>query len=567
MNNTVRVGFGLLALVVALVVALFLSAEEMSDGHVGLLMLGLVVTSIMLGFPAAFTLLGMGVLFGLYAFQGEWDIVMRLVVQRAWATVTNDVLVAIPLFIFMGYLVERANLIERLFKAMHLAMASVPGALGVATLVTCALFATATGIIGAVVAVMGLLALPVMLKAGYNVKLASGIVAAGGCLGILIPPSVLLIVYGATAGVSVVQLYAGAIFPGLMLAGLYVAYVVVLSLFKPALAPPLTREQRQVPVPAFAQAVGANQSTSALTTLINAVKGKRNGDVPLSTLVQYTGLTMLPLFAFVAGALYVHRQLAADDAGLFSAGPGFWLVSLVAGGLLLAFYARLNVARLEIARMLLSSVVPLAALIIAVLGSIVFGLATPTEAAAVGSMGGLLLALAYRRLNMTMLRESLYLTGKTTAMVGWLFIGASVFSSVFALLGGQQLIESWVLEMNLTPLEFMILAQVIIFILGWPLDWTEIIVIFVPIFVPLLDHFGVNPLFFGLLVAINLQTAFLSPPVAMAAFYLRGVAPRGVTLNQIFLGMLPFLCIQVTAIVILYTFPSIALWLPAQLYG
>ncbi|MCP1673817.1 TRAP-type mannitol/chloroaromatic compound transport system permease large subunit [Natronocella acetinitrilica] len=567
MNNTVKVGFSLLAIVVALVFGLFLSTENMTDGHVGLLMLGLVVTSIMLGFPAAFTLLGMGVLFGLYAFQWEWDIVMRLVVQRAWATVTNDVLVAIPLFIFMGYLVERANLIERLFKVMHLAMARVPGALGVATLATCALFATATGIIGAVVAVMGLLALPVMLKAGYNTKLAAGIVAAGGCLGILIPPSVLLIVYGATAGVSVVQLYAGAIFPGLMLASLYVVYVVVLSWLRPGLAPPLTAEQRAIPLPAFAKTAGNDERTPAISALLQALKGRRNANVALPSLLLYSAVLLTPAVLFVVALLFAYRQSDAAIGGFASAGSGFWLTSLVGGGLLALIYARLTIVRLEIARMLLSSVIPLAALIVAVLGSIVFGLATPTEAAAVGSMGGLLLALAYRRLNATMLKQSLYLTGKTTAMVGWLFIGASVFSAVFALLGGQQLIESWVLAMNLTPLEFMILAQVIIFVLGWPLDWTEIIVIFVPIFVPLLSHFDVNPLLFGLLVALNLQTAFLSPPVAMAAFYLRGVAPPEVTLNKIFVGMLPFLCIQILAIVILYTFPAVALWLPAQLYG
>jgi len=567
MNHAVRAGFAILIIMTALVVTLFLSAEELTDGHVGLLMLGLVVISIMLGFPAAFTLLGMGVLFGVYAFQGEWDIVMRLVVQRAWATVTNDVLVAIPLFIFMGYLVERANLIERLFKTMHLAMARVPGALGVATLATCALFATATGIIGAVVAVMGLLALPVMLKAGYNVKLATGIVAAGGCLGILIPPSVLLIVYGATAGVSVVQLYAGAIFPGLMLASLYVVYVVVLAWFKPGLAPPLTQQQREVPLPDFARSTGAVGGTRAIPALVNAIKGRRNSDVAGASLLKYSTVIVVPVLAYLFVGVMLYQQLSTNEPGLLAAGATFWLTSLAGGALLLWFYSWFNVARLEIFLMLLSSVIPLAVLITAVLGSIIFGLATPTEAAAVGSMGGLLLALAYRRLNATMLRESLYLTAKTTAMVGWLFIGASVFSSVFALLGGQQLIESWVMSMNLTTLQFMILAQLIIFVLGWPLDWTEIIVIFVPIFVPLLAHFGVNPLFFGLLVAINLQTAFLSPPVAMAAFYLRGVAPPGVTLGQIFIGMLPFLGIQILAIVLLYSFPAIALWLPAQLYG
>jgi TRAP-type mannitol/chloroaromatic compound transport system permease large subunit len=203
---------------------------------------------------------------------------------------------------------------------------------------------------------------------------------------------------------------------------------------------------------------------------------------------------------------------------------------------------------------------------LAVLGSIVFGLATPTEAAALGAFGGLLLAAAYRRFNVPMLKESAFLATKTTAMVCWLFVGSSIFSAAFALLGGQELINAWVLSMDLTPLQFMILAQFIIFLLGWPLEWTEIIVIFMPIFIPLLPHFNVDPLFFGLLVALNLQTAFLSPPVAMAAFYLKGVAPPHVTLNQIFLGMMPFMGIQLLALVLLYLFPGIGLWLPNVLY-
>jgi TRAP-type mannitol/chloroaromatic compound transport system permease large subunit len=230
------------------------------------------------------------------------------------------------------------------------------------------------------------------------------------------------------------------------------------------------------------------------------------------------------------------------------------------------FYAYFSFTRLEIFKMLLGSFFPLAIMILAVLGTIVFGLATPTEAAAMGSMGGLLLAGAYRRLNMTVMRESVYLTAKTSAMVCWLFVGSSIFSAAFALLGGQELINAWVLGMDLTPTQFMILAQVVIFLLGWPLEWTEIIVIFMPIFIPLLPHFNIDPLFFGLLVALNLQTAFLSPPVAMAAFYLKGVSPPHVTLNQIFAGMLPFMAIQVFAIFLLYMFPAIGMWLPETLY-
>ena len=233
---------------------------------------------------------------------------------------------------------------------------------------------------------------------------------------------------------------------------------------------------------------------------------------------------------------------------------------------LVGFYALLSFQRLEVFKMLLASFFPLVVLIMAVLGSIVFGLATPTEAAAVGAFGGFILAAAYKQLNMRVVTESVFLTAKTSAMVCWLFVGSAIFSAAFALLGGQELVEKWVLSMDLSKTQFLLLSQVIIFVLGWPLEWTEIIVIFMPIFIPLLDNFGVDPLFFGLLVALNLQTAFLSPPVAMAAFYLKGVSPPHVTLNQIFAGMLPFMGIQVVAIFLLYMFPGIGLWLPQVLY-
>jgi TRAP-type mannitol/chloroaromatic compound transport system permease large subunit len=243
-----------------------------------------------------------------------------------------------------------------------------------------------------------------------------------------------------------------------------------------------------------------------------------------------------------------------------------WVVVGVGLAIILVTYALLNWARVEVLKLLLSSFFPLAVLIMSVLGSIVFGLATPTEAAAVGTLGGALLALGYGQLNLPVVRESVFLTGKTTAMVCWLFVGSSIFSAAFALLGGQALVEAWVLSLGLSKLEFLILSQVIIFLLGWPLEWTEIIVIFMPIFIPLLDNFGVDPLFFGLLVALNLQTAFLSPPVAMSAFYLKGVAPPHVTLNQIFAGMIPFMGIQVFALVLLYLMPEIGMWLPTVLY-
>ena len=245
----------------------------------------------------------------------------------------------------------------------------------------------------------------------------------------------------------------------------------------------------------------------------------------------------------------------------------FWILLGVGLAATAGFYAIFTFVRLEVFKMLLGSFFPLAIMILAVLGSIVFGLATPTEAAAIGSAGGFVLAAAYKQLNFGVIKESVYLTAKTSAMVCWLFVGSSIFSAAFALLGGQELVEKWVLSLDMTPVQFMLLSQFIIFILGWPLEWTEIIVIFMPIFIPLLSHFQIDPLFFGLLVALNLQTAFLSPPVAMAAFYLKGVAPPHVTLNQIFAGMMPFMAIQVVALALLYIFPGIGLWLPRMLYN
>ena len=668
-------GFTIMALIVVPVV-LLTPWNNLTNGSLGLLMLGLVVVAIMLGFPTAFTLMGMGVAFSWFFYRGiNPDLAVRqvldLMVQRAYGVMSNDVLIAVPLFVFMGYLVERAALIEKLFKSLHLSMARLPGSLAVATIVTCAIFATATGIVGAVVTLMGLLAMPAMLRAGYNTKIAAGAITAGGCLGILIPPSVLLIVYGATAGVSVVQLYAGAFFPGIMLAGLYIGYVIVLALIKPDWMPALPEKERYVELPPFAQSLSA-RGKNALLGLGSALVGAPG--VASRTVLGQFFITLLPalviggvlLFAYnaatapakvdsTAGLVQAGGEVAAevkeetglvggggDSTGLaeppaevssekpaegtglqeppadnaaekpaaplaaqsvetppVAASPAasappvaealpvpnwFWGMFGIGVASLLLIYMLWTWQRLEIFKMLLGSFFPLAVLILAVLGSIVMGLATPTEAAAVGAFGGFLLAAAYRFIAHqrgnpgfaavgatvselgTILKESSFLTAKTSAMVCWLFVGSAIFSAAFALLGGQEIIEKWVLSLGLTPIQFMLLAQFIIFILGWPLEWTEIIVIFMPIFIPLLPKFGIDPLFFGLLVALNLQTAFLSPPVAMAAFYLKGVAPKHVTLNQIFLGMMPFMVIQMIALALLYIFPGIGLWLPQTLY-
>ncbi|MEO8332556.1 MAG: TRAP transporter large permease subunit [Gallionella sp.] len=652
MKKELRFGFALMAIILFAVVFL-MPWGHLTNGHLGLLMLSLVVTAIMLGFPTAFTLMGMGVLFAWLAYRSvNPDIAVQqtldLMVQRTYGVMTNDVLIAIPLFVFMGYLVERAELIEKLFKTLHLSLARIPGALAVATLVTCAIFATATGIVGAVVTLMGLLAMPAMLRAGYDVKLTAGCITAGGCLGILIPPSILLIVYGATAGVSVVQLYAGAFFPGLMLASLYVGYVIVLAKLKPHLAPPLPEAEREIPLPDFLKTISQSISNKVLPGLLGALNSKQKIAIPAGLVSRQLFIALLPAMLWIGGMGMAYQSMTrvaevADTSGLVEMGfatppsaaaqakpqaggveeppgaegvqeppvaagvrepPGAEAVkappaseiktetrqeSVVAGGevaaekkaapnsywitlaagtvILVLFYSWLfTIARLQLFKMLLTSFFPLAVMILAVLGSIVFGLATPSEAAAIGAMGGVVLAAAYRQLKTRVVKESVFLTAKTSAMVCWLFVGSGIFSAAFALLGGQRLIEHWVLSLNMTPVQFMLLSQCIIFILGWPLEWTEIIVIFMPIFIPLLTHFNIDPLFFGLMVALNLQTAFLSPPVAMAAFYLKGVAPPHVTLNQIFAGMMPFMGIQVLAMALLYAWPSIGLWLPHLLY-
>jgi len=674
MRKEVWFGLSIMAFVVVLVFALMPAPSQMTNGHLGLLMLAMIVVGIMLGFPTAFTLMGMGVIFGWLAYRSVDPAtavprVLDLFVQRTYGVMSNDVLIAIPLFLFMGYLVERAQLIDRLFRSLHLATARIPGALAVATIVTCAIFATATGIVGAVVTLMGLLAFPAMLKAGYNTKVAAGAITAGGCLGILIPPSVMLIVYGAVAGVSVVQLYAGAFLPGIMLALLYIGYIILLAMWKPHLMPPLPEAERHVDLPGWMREQQRRGAT-ALTGLFriatgSAVDGVSKGtawgqvivtlvpaafvllllgftysvataptvEVNTAGLIQAGGLVAAPeqeregssgLIGGVAepdekdsdaaeapaaaatgaastaapakGKQDVASTQSADKKSGEPAGDAqrlpvplwLWITFAIGAALIAIIYALWNWERLQVFKMLLSSFFPLALLILAVLGSIVFGLSTPSEAAAVGAFGGAVLAAIYRFVGNlresrnrragdgvvwktakqmgNIVKESSFLTAKTSAMVCWLFVGSGIFSAAFALLGGQEVIEKWVLSLDMTPLQFMILAQFIIFLLGWPLEWTEIIIIFMPIFIPLLPHFNIDPLFFGLLVALNLQTAFLSPPVAMAAFYLKGVSPPHVTLNAIFAGMMPFMAIQVIALILLYVFPQIGLWLPQVIY-
>ncbi|CRK75192.1 MULTISPECIES: TRAP transporter large permease [Nereida] len=451
----------------------------MSNPEVALLMLGLFIFLVLLGFPIAFTLLAMGVAFGYYAYHQGGPIetfsdifnnnIFYLLNQNTYSVMENPILVAIPLFLFMGYVVERANIVDKLFFSLYMAARNLPGSLAIAALLTCAVFSTASGIVGAVVTLMGLLAFPAMANANYNKSFASGVICAGGTLGILIPPSIMLIVYAAIADLSPLRLYAAAVFPGLLLAGLYIVYVITRVWFNPALAPKPTMEN--VPPP---------------------------------------------------------REIYKD---------------------------------------LLVSFVPLTVLIALVLGSILGGLATPAEAAAMGALGGMVLAVLYRSMTWEKLKESVFLTAKATAMVCWLFVGSWTFASVFSYLGGHDIIADWVGGLDLEPWEFLILAQIIIFLLGWPLEWSEILIIFVPIFLPLLEVFGVNPYFFAMLIALNLQTSFLTPPMAMSAYYLKGVLKDKIELMDIFRGIMPYLGIVILTMVLMYNFPGIALWFPDYLFG
>ena len=451
----------------------------MTNPEVAILMLSSFIVMVLLGFPVAFTLLAMGVFFGYYAYLDAGSIqtisdafsnnIFYLLNQNTYSVMENDTLVAIPLFLFMGYVVERANIVNKLFYSLQMAARNLPGSMAIAALITCAVFSTASGIVGAVVTLMGLLAFPAMIKANYDKSFSAGVICSGGTLGILIPPSIMLIVYAAIAELSPLRLYAAAMIPGLLLAGSYIIYVIFRVMINPSIAPK-----------------------------------PREEDVPPRRVV-------------------------------------YW--------------------------QLLTSFVPLTALIMLVLGSILGGLATPAEAAAMGAFGGLVLAVIYRSFSWEMLKDSVYLTAKATAMVCWLFVGSWTFASVFSYLGGHEIIEHFILGFNLAPWQFLIMVQIIIFLLGWPLEWSEILIIFVPIFLPMLPTFGVNPYFFAMLVALNLQTSFLTPPMAMSAYYLKGVLGKQIELMDIFRGIMPYLAIVIGIMVLMYLFPGIALWLPDYLFG
>jgi TRAP-type mannitol/chloroaromatic compound transport system permease large subunit len=689
-------------------------------------MLALIVAAIMMGYPTAFTLMGLGLVFGFIAFWvpgAHWwqNRIFDLVAQRTYGVMTNDTLLSVPLFVFMGYIMERAALVDRMFHSVQLAFRRVPASLAVTTLLVCAFWGIASGIVGAVVVLMGVIAMRPMLKAGYDVKLASGAITAGGTLGILIPPSVMLIVYAAVAGQSIVKLYAAAMLPGFFLTFLYLVYILGWAIINPKIAPQLPPDQYRVSVPDYLRALERGRTRTVVPGLIAAavrpaLARAAGGYRAIGRDLAALSVPMLLVFGtFVATWWYVviynapevataavvtpatkatavpgapaplatttrapapaattAREEKPQELGaattttteeqpqeLGSAGesekasgpaksegapeemtslrdpsketgagqipahfyPWFWGLAGFSVLLLLIYFWRMDGEQLEILKELIASVVPLGVLTVIVLAVILFGICTATESAAVGALGAMYLAvmaryqravwwwslvgfivgvslgwwqgedwaslvvagsiggtligtvvpgLWYLRVSPELrrnLKESTFLTAKTTAMVCWLFVGSALFSAVFALHGGQSLIERWVLSLNLSPMGFQILAQLIIFLLGWPLEWTEIIVIFCPIFIPLLSHFHIDPILFGTMVAVNLQAAFLSPPVAMSAFYLKGVSPKHVTLNQIFAGMMPYMIIVLICLVFMYIWPGMTLWLPEFLYG
>jgi len=639
----------------------------MTQEMLGLTMLGLIVVVIMLGFPTAFTLMGLGMFFGFIAFYEPahpWfdNHVFDLFVQRAYGAMTNETLLSIPLFVLMGYVMERGALVDKMFYSVQLAFRRVPGSLAVATLIICTFWGIASGLVGAVVVLMGVIAMRPMLNAGYDVRLASGVITAGGTLGILIPPSVMIIVYAAVAGQSVVKLYAAAMFPGFFLAFLYLVYVIGWAMIQPSVAPKLPPDKQRAEITPWVAYLSAQYSPRLLPALLmawlspaRARQAHIDGVEPgrwLLTRNLASAMSPLLLALVMLGTvwwyvtIYSQRDENATSAasavqqatdsrpaagglaeppGTESARPsgtglaeppgadeprpsgglaeppgaaeeprakaetglralgepvaavavepvpdafylGFGLTCAAMLLLLARYYWRMDAEQFEILRMLVSSVMPLGILTLVVLGVILFGITTATESAAVGAAGAFLMAWQAGTLNFQRIKEAVFLTAKTTAMVCWLFVGSALFSAVFALLGGQRIVEHWVLGLNLSGLQFLMLTQAIIFVLGWPLEWTEIIVIFVPIFLPLLQHFQIDPLLFGTLVFVNLQAAFLSPPVAMSAFYLKGVSPSHVTLNQIFAGMMPYMLIVILCMVFMYLWPGLTLWLPHWLY-
>jgi tripartite ATP-independent transporter DctM subunit len=438
----------------------------MSTELLGAILLGSLIGTILIGFPISFTLMLLAVVFG---WIGLGTKVFYLMVFQTIGLMKADVLAAVPLFIFMGFITEQAGLIERLFKALRLLFAPLRGSLYMVVILTATIFAMATGIVGAAVTVLGIMAGPTMIRSGYDMRLSAGAITAGGTLGILIPPSVMLVVLGPVLGTSVAKLYAAAFGPGLLLATLYIGYCLIRSYLNPALGPALPLEERAL------------------------------------------------------SPVQVLRELSVG-------------------------------------------MVPLGALIFCTLGSILAGLAVPSEAAAMGSAGAILLAFAYREMSWQRLRDAVEKTLQTSSMVLFLAVASNIFGAVFSSLGTATVMTNTMLALPFPPTVMLLILMLLIFLLGWPFEWPAIVLVFVPIFFPLVQALKLDLVWFGTLVAVNLQTAFLSPPVAMSAYYLKSVVPQW-ELRGIYVGMMHFMVIQVIALAVLIAFPQIALWFPTWLFG
>ena len=437
----------------------------MSSDILGLVLLCSLIAGIFVGFPIAFTLIILATGFG-YAVFGD-SVFYQMYFQTLGIMKAGE-LAAAPLFIFMGHILERAGLMARLFRSFQFILAPVRGSLYLGVLGTATLFATATGIIGASITVMGMMAAPAMTRAGYDPRMSAGVIAAGGCLGILIPPSVMLLVMGPIIGVSVIDLFAAALIPGLILAALYIGYAMIRSFLNPELGPPLPPEDR-------ATSIG------------------------------------------------------------------------------------------QIFREFFSGIVPLAVIMFSALGSIIVGIATPTEAAGMGALGATLLTVAYRRLTWGILLDACRQTLTTSSLVLFLAVASNIYGAVFTRLGTGNLLTDFMLGLPVDPLFLLAILMVVIFILGWPLEWPAVVFIFLPVFVPVVHKLNFDLVWFSTLVAVNLQTAFLSPPVAMAAYYLRAVAPQW-SLGDIYRGMAAFMMLQVIGLMIVFFFPGTATWLPSVLF-
>ena len=514
----------------------------MSQEVIGFIMIAVMLLAIFVGFPISFTLIFLGLAFGAWGFGPK--LVVYLMTLQFNNVMLEQTLAAVPLFVFMGILMEQAGLMERLFRAVQLMLSRTRGSLYIAVLFVSTIFAAATGIVGASVTILGIMAAKTMNRSNYDVKLAAGTITAGGTLGILIPPSIMLVVMGPVLEVPVTDLFAAAIVPGVMLACLYTAYSLIRCWLNPALGPPLPEDERpQTSGRMWLEFIAAIVVPAVLFAVVTVVV---HG---VSTALAVQGLLLrllvLVLYLLAYGAVFFALKRAHR-----------WLLT----NRPLGFYVS------EVWTEFYLGLVPPALLVAFALGSILLGWATPTEGAACGAFGALLMTIAYRRMNLARFQEALVKTLEISVLILFLVAASNFFGAVFSRLGTPTMLTNALLALELSQIEVLIVIMALIFILGWPLEWVPIVLIIVPILIPLLDKMEINLTWFGILVAVNLQTAWLSPPVALSAYFLKGVVPEW-DLKDIYIGMMQFMVLQLAGLALIMTFPQIVLWLPEYVYG